>query len=159
MKTKRPAKIKSPQQNDRIETAKMQVKRAPVMKPVLAIMAAVKRKKPKRLDEELFFQRMNISRRMNEKDRERILAADRAGDEKFFKRLAKTIKTKQNPLKSFSKVEQYLLNNWQRLHKLTDAECLNDVQGWCQNQNPPLHNDTVSDDSIKKTRQRLALSK
>ena len=159
MKTKRPAKKKSWQQNDRIKKAEMQVKRAQVMKPVLAILAAVKRKKPTKLDEELFFQRMKISRSLNIKDQKRISAAARAGDAEFFKRLANAKKTKRNPLKDFNKLEQYLLNNWTRLHTLTDAKLLDDVHGWCIKQNPPLHPNTVSDDSIKKLRQRLGLSK
>lgn len=110
------------------------------------------------VDEEIFFHRLEFCRRLNEPDNRRILRAVEIGNSRFLIRLAKTVKKPvRNPLKAFSPVEQFLLENWPSLHNLTDSELLVAVVRWLNTSG--LHPNSVSDDSLKKARQRLGLSK
>lgn len=145
--------------NREVTLAKKQVNRAMAWSAVTRAASRVNSSKSKiKLDEAIFFERLRISRRIRERDWGRIKDAFESRNWVFLDKLLKTLKKEpKSPFKKDTLAENFLRANWTTVHALTDEEILAKAQEWCCRNNK--HPDSISDDSIKKARQRLGFSK
>lgn len=118
-------------------------------------------------DEAVFLERLRItadsndgtiSKRIRDRDWNRIKAAFENRNWPFLEKLLKVLKKPPtSPLKKDTVAEQFLRKNWSTVHALTDEEMLIKAKEWCHRNN--FHPNSISEDSIKKARQRLGFSK
>jgi hypothetical protein len=141
------------------ETAATQLKKSEAWSAIQRqVKAAKSRKLGRNFEEELFFGRLQISRRIKERDRKRVVAALETGDWKFFEHLARILKKPvRSPFKKLTPAELFLKENWHQYHGLTEPKLFDKARLWCRAH--ALHPDAISHDSLKKARQRLGLWK
>ena len=146
----------------------MQVKRAVAWSAVARSASRINKSqlvfKP---DEAVFLERLRIapdspegtkSKRIRDRDWNRIKAAFENRNWPFLEKLLKVLKKRPaSPLKKDTVAEQFLKKNWRTVRSLTDEEMLTEAQEWCLRKN--LLRDSISDDSLKKARQRLGFFK
>lgn len=146
----------------------MQVKRAVAWSATTRSASRINKSQLKfKPDEAVFLERLRItadspegtiSRRLRDRDWNRIKAAFENRNWAFLEKLLKVLKKRPtNPLKKDTVAEQFLRENYSTVHALTDEEMLTEAQAWCRRKN--LLRDSISEDSLKKARQRLGFSK